>query len=77
MKLKTTQMTSTEGGRKLTEEDALAYLRAVKDVFKDKEENYRYFLELMKDFKDKRFDACYTLIILSPPLQAIFFLISD
>jgi paired amphipathic helix protein Sin3a len=52
IKLKT--IMASEGGKKLTENDALAFLKAVKDVFKDEEENYNYFLEIMHDYKEKR-----------------------
>ncbi|GAU47447.1 hypothetical protein TSUD_135890 [Trifolium subterraneum] len=45
---------ASEGGKKLTEDDALAFLMAVKDVFKDEEENFNYFLEIMNDYKEKR-----------------------
>jgi paired amphipathic helix protein Sin3a len=45
---------ASEGGKKLTENDALAFVKAVKDVFKDEEENYNYFLEIMHDYKEKR-----------------------
>ncbi|XP_006602356.1 paired amphipathic helix protein Sin3-like 4 isoform X5 [Glycine max] len=50
------QMTSG-GGQKLTTNDALAYLRAVKDIFQDKREKYDDFLEVMKDFKAQRIDT--------------------
>lgn len=49
------KMTS-EGSRKQIENHALAYLKAVKDVFDDKKETYNSFLELMKNYRDKRFD---------------------
>ena len=39
----------------LTTNDALAYLKAVKDIFQDKKEKYDEFLEIMKDFKAQRF----------------------
>lgn len=42
--------------QKLTTNDALAYLKAVKDIFQDKREKYDDFLEVMKDFKAQRFD---------------------
>lgn len=42
--------------QKLTTNDALAYLKAVKDIFQDKREKYDEFLEVMKDFKAQRFD---------------------
>ncbi|XP_064987588.1 paired amphipathic helix protein Sin3-like 4 isoform X5 [Musa acuminata AAA Group] len=42
---------------KLTTNDALAYLKAVKDVFQDKREKYDEFLEVMKDFKSQRIDT--------------------
>lgn len=48
------------GGQKLTTNDALAYLKAVKDIFQDKREKYDEFLEVMKDFKAQRF-AYYVL----------------
>lgn len=40
--------------QKLTTDDALAYLKAVKDMFKDDKEKYDEFLEVMKDFKNQR-----------------------
>ncbi|KAJ6313356.1 hypothetical protein OIU77_014790 [Salix suchowensis] len=45
------------GGQKLTTNDALAYLKAVKDIFQDKREKYDEFLEVMKDFKAQRIDT--------------------
>uniref|UniRef100_A0A0D6QR38 Histone deacetylase interacting domain-containing protein n=1 Tax=Araucaria cunninghamii TaxID=56994 RepID=A0A0D6QR38_ARACU len=45
------------GTQKLTTDDALAYLKAVKDMFKDKKEKYDEFLEVMKDFKAQRIDT--------------------
>lgn len=51
--------------QKLTTNDALAYLKAVKDIFQDKNRGkYEEFLEVMKDFKATRFDhvICYTKI---------------
>lgn len=44
------------GAQKLTTNDALAYLKAVKEIFQDKREKYDEFLEVMKDFKAERFD---------------------
>lgn len=41
---------------KLTTNDALGYLKAVKDIFHDKREKYDEFLEVMKDFKSQRFN---------------------
>lgn len=52
-----------EGGRiasgdvasqKLTTNDALSYLKDVKDMFHDQRETYDRFLEVMKDFKALR-----------------------
>lgn len=48
------------GAQKLTTNDALAYLKAVKDIFQDKREKYDDFLEVMKDFKAQRFDHVVT-----------------
>lgn len=43
--------------QKLTTNDALAYLKAVKDIFQDNREKYDEFLEVMKDFKAQRIDT--------------------
>lgn len=40
--------------QKLTTNDALVYLKAVKDKFQDKREKYEEFLEVMRDFKSER-----------------------
>ncbi|XP_028796665.1 paired amphipathic helix protein Sin3-like 4, partial [Neltuma alba] len=45
------------GAQKLTTNDALAYLKAVKEIFQDKREKYDDFLEVMKDFKAQRVDT--------------------
>ncbi|KAM7269592.1 hypothetical protein ACFE04_025089 [Oxalis oulophora] len=45
------------GAQKLTTNDALAYLKAVKDIFQDRREKYDEFLEVMKDFKAQRIDT--------------------
>ncbi|CAA0380964.1 unnamed protein product [Arabidopsis thaliana] len=51
-----------EGGsrrvsQKLTTNDALSYLREVKEMFQDQREKYDRFLEVMKDFKAQRTDT--------------------
>ncbi|PKU86623.1 paired amphipathic helix protein Sin3-like 4 isoform X1 [Dendrobium catenatum] len=43
--------------QKLTTNDALAYLKAVKEIFLDNREKYDDFLEVMKDFKSQRIDT--------------------
>ncbi|OMO52741.1 Paired amphipathic helix [Corchorus olitorius] len=43
--------------QKLTTNDALAYLKAVKEMFQDQKEKYDMFLEVMKDFKAQRTDT--------------------
>lgn len=43
--------------QRLTTDDALAYLKAVKEKFKDDKEKYEEFLECMKDFKAQRIDT--------------------
>ncbi|XP_048139671.1 paired amphipathic helix protein Sin3-like 1 [Rhodamnia argentea] len=45
-----------KAGRRLTMKDALSYVREVKDVFRDQQEKYHMFLEIMKDFKTRRID---------------------
>ncbi|KAL2344258.1 hypothetical protein Fmac_005543 [Flemingia macrophylla] len=45
------------GAQRLTTNDALQYLKAVKDMFQDKREKYDDFLEVMKDFKAQRIDT--------------------
>uniref|UniRef100_A0A803PD15 Histone deacetylase interacting domain-containing protein n=1 Tax=Cannabis sativa TaxID=3483 RepID=A0A803PD15_CANSA len=51
------QMIGGGGAQKLTTNDALAYLKAVKDIFQDKRDKYEDFLEVMKDFKAQRIDT--------------------
>ncbi|XP_028778645.1 paired amphipathic helix protein Sin3-like 2 isoform X2 [Neltuma alba] len=43
--------------QKLTTNDALSYLKEVKDMFHDQIEKYDMFLEVMKDFKAQRTDT--------------------
>lgn len=42
-------------GQKLTTNDALSYLKAVREMFQDNKEKYDDFLEVMKDFKAQRY----------------------
>lgn len=44
-------------GQRLTTDDALAYLKAVKEKFKDDKAKYDEFLEVMKDFKVQKVDT--------------------
>nr|XP_024382615.1 paired amphipathic helix protein Sin3-like 4 isoform X2 [Physcomitrium patens] len=48
---------SAANGQRLTTDDALAYLKAVKEKFKDDKGKYDEFLEVMKDFKAQRLDT--------------------
>ncbi|KAK6922109.1 Paired amphipathic helix [Dillenia turbinata] len=48
---------SGASAQKLTTNDALTYLKAVKDIFQDKREKYDEFLEVMKDFKAQRINT--------------------
>jgi hypothetical protein len=41
-------------GQKLTTNDALGYLRDVKNKFQENKETYDTFLEIMKEFKAQR-----------------------
>ncbi|XP_058778731.1 paired amphipathic helix protein Sin3-like 2 [Vicia villosa] len=43
--------------QKLTTNDALSYLKEVKDMFQDQKEKYDTFLEVMKDFKAQKTDT--------------------
>ncbi|KAG8384767.1 hypothetical protein BUALT_Bualt04G0152800 [Buddleja alternifolia] len=43
--------------QKLTTNDALSYLKQVKDMFQDQKEKYDRFLDVMKDFKAQRIDT--------------------
>ncbi|KAI3952206.1 hypothetical protein MKW98_005901 [Papaver atlanticum] len=45
------------GTQTLTTNDALAYLKDVKDMFQDRRDKYDEFLEVMKDFKAQRIDT--------------------
>ncbi|XP_023512218.1 paired amphipathic helix protein Sin3-like 4 isoform X2 [Cucurbita pepo subsp. pepo] len=51
------QMAGGGSAQKLTTNDALVYLKRVKDIFQDKREKYEDFLEVMKDFKAQRIDT--------------------
>ncbi|KAL9226585.1 hypothetical protein vseg_002380 [Gypsophila vaccaria] len=48
---------SSGGGQKLTTDDALQYLKEVKEMFQDQRDKYDHFLEVMKDFKAQRIDT--------------------
>uniref|UniRef100_A0A0E0H875 Histone deacetylase interacting domain-containing protein n=1 Tax=Oryza nivara TaxID=4536 RepID=A0A0E0H875_ORYNI len=48
--------------QKLTTNDALLYLKAVKDKFQDKRDKYDEFLEVMRDFKSGRIDTAGVII---------------
>jgi len=60
------------GAQKLTTNDALAYLKAVKDIFQDKRDKYDDFLEVMKDFKAQRFDHVVTYSLSTSPSAQLF-----
>ncbi|KQK08163.1 hypothetical protein BRADI_2g40052v3 [Brachypodium distachyon] len=49
-------------GQKLTTNDALVYLKAVKDQFQDNRAKYEEFLEVMRDFKSARIDTAGVII---------------
>lgn len=51
------QIMNGGSGQKLTTNDALMYLKDVKDMFLDKKEKYAEFLDIMKDFKAQRVDT--------------------
>ncbi|KAI8528426.1 hypothetical protein RHMOL_Rhmol12G0147900 [Rhododendron molle] len=51
------QMMAASSAQKLTTNDALAYLKAVKDMFQDNRAKYDVFLDVMKDFKAQRIDT--------------------
>ncbi|XP_010471006.1 PREDICTED: paired amphipathic helix protein Sin3-like 4 [Camelina sativa] len=55
-------MVGGSSAQKLTTNDALAYLKAVKDKFQDKREKYDEFLEVMKDFKAQRVDTTGVIV---------------
>ncbi|KAK9272549.1 hypothetical protein L1049_002922 [Liquidambar formosana] len=48
--------------QKLTTNDALTYLKEVKDMFQDQREKYDQFLEVMKDFKAQRTDTAGVIL---------------
>ncbi|PWA46416.1 histone deacetylase interacting domain, Sin3 [Artemisia annua] len=45
------------GSQKLTTNDALSYLKQVKDMFHDQREKYDMFLDVMKEFKAQKIDT--------------------
>ncbi|KAK9061738.1 hypothetical protein SSX86_018921 [Deinandra increscens subsp. villosa] len=47
----------SSSAHKLTTNDALTYLKQVKDMFQDQREKYDMFLDVMKDFKAQRIDT--------------------
>ncbi|XP_057509784.1 paired amphipathic helix protein Sin3-like 4 [Actinidia eriantha] len=51
------QMMGGGSSQRLTSNDALAYLKAVKNLFQDKQGKYDEFLEVMKDFKAQSIDT--------------------
>ncbi|KAM7468597.1 hypothetical protein LguiB_016159 [Lonicera macranthoides] len=51
------QMMGGGSTQKLTTNDALSYLKAVKDIFQDNRGKYNEFLEVMKDFKAQSIDT--------------------
>nr|XP_011463409.1 PREDICTED: paired amphipathic helix protein Sin3-like 4 isoform X2 [Fragaria vesca subsp. vesca] len=51
------QMITSTASQKLTTNDALSYLKAVKEIFENNKEKYEDFLEVMKDFKAQRVDT--------------------
>lgn len=64
---------TSEGGKNLTPQDALAYLHTIKNTFKDNREKYNTFLRMMKDYKEKRFDQVVPSVPHSLPTPRIFF----
>eukprot|EP00899_Mesostigma_viride_P008288 jgi/Mesvir1/17460/Mv08734-RA.1 len=61
------------GASRLTTDDALGYLREVKERFKDQKNVYYTFLDIMKDFKSARIDT-YGVIV---RVKELFFGHSD
>lgn len=51
--------------QKLTTNDALTYLKEVKEMFQDQREKYDMFLEVMKDFKAQRYLNVPIIILFS------------
>lgn len=50
-------MMGGSSANKLTTNDALSYLKSVKEIFQDRRDKYEEFLEVMKDFKSQRIDT--------------------
>lgn len=46
---------AASSAQKLTTNDALTYLKEVKDMFQNQKEKYDMFLDVMKDFKAQRY----------------------
>ncbi|KAI3878883.1 hypothetical protein MKW92_049268 [Papaver armeniacum] len=49
------------GTHTLTTNDSLAYLKDVKDMFRDRKDKYDEFLEVMKDFKAQIIDTTWVI----------------
>lgn len=58
--------------QKLTTNDALVYLKAVKDIFQDNKPKYDEFLDVMKDFKAQRFAHLFFLLFKCRILMKFF-----
>lgn len=66
------------GGQKLTTNDALSYLKAVREMFQNDKEKYDEFLEVMKDFKAQRFIHLeFILILFSLMVVWIFIFLAE
>ncbi|KAK4715701.1 hypothetical protein R3W88_014039 [Solanum pinnatisectum] len=50
-------MMGGSSANKLTTNDALSYLKSVKEIFQDRRDKYDEFLDVMKDFKSQRIDT--------------------
>ncbi|KVH92744.1 Histone deacetylase interacting, partial [Cynara cardunculus var. scolymus] len=58
--------------QKLTTNDALTYLKEVKDMFHDQREKYDMFLDVMKDFKAQRYIKFVSHFVLFIQVAALF-----
>lgn len=61
---------------KLTTNDALTYLKEVKDMFQNQREKYDMFLEVMKDFKAQRYSLFFHQFLQGDEWNCCFFNLS-
>jgi histone deacetylase complex regulatory component SIN3 len=53
---------SSSVNQAISTDDTLMYLNEIKDAFKDEVEKFNDFIDIMRDFKERRFDLFFIYI---------------